>query len=286
MASGSVVFFLSIPDSPDNFLDMKQQLTRRFPMRSTFRAASVLATACAFSLVTIGCGKDAEPSKSATPSATPPAALPAKATAPVVENKDGGKQVTATATATVNVAPKPTETAGADPAKVRLDGTTPGDLVPAFVAAGTQSGAPATLDSHKPGAVTVYTIGSTSCPYTNKYAGKMGEVEAAYAPKGVKFVWLYSNRTESDADKTAWHAEKKLGGLFVIDKDAAIARALAAERTPEIVVTSADGTIVYRGAIDDGAGDPKRAKAQYLSDALDATLSGKEVTTPATTPAG
>jgi hypothetical protein len=114
----------------------------------------------------------------------------------------------------------------------------------------------------------------------------MKDIETAYTSKGVKFVWLYPNRSESDADKQAWHAEKGLAGNFVIDRDAAIAKALGVERTPELVVTSADGTITYRGAFDDGAGDPVRAKSEHLKDALEATLAGKPVAVSRTTPAG
>ena len=179
--------------------------------------------------------------------------------------------VTATATATVTL---------------KTVGTSPGKLVPKFTATGTTGGAAASLDSQAPGAVTVYCVGSTTCPYTNKYAAKLQSIESAYAGQAVTFVWLYPNRQESDAEKTAWHAEQKLGGLFVLDKDAAITKSLAAERTPEMVVTAADGTIAYRGAIDDGNGDPKRANVEYLRAAIDSTLAGQPVEVTETTPAG
>ncbi|MCE9635251.1 MAG: redoxin family protein [Planctomycetes bacterium] len=182
--------------------------------------------------------------------------------------------------------PAPSAVAADDDVNMQVEGTTPGDLIPAFTSKGSSGGVATTLASQAPGAVTVYCVGSTECPYTNKYAERLQEIEAAYTAKGTKFVWLYSNRTESDARKAEWHAEKKLGGLFVIDGDAAIARALGASRTPEIVVTDAKGTITYRGAVDDGGGDPKRAKIQYLTDAIDATLTGKAVENAATTPAG
>ena len=180
------------------------------------------------------------------------------------------------------------ETAGAEgpEEKVQLDGTTPGDLIPMFTASGTTGGKPAAVASQTPGAVTVYCVGSTTCPTTKQYAAKLREIETGYAPKGVQFVWLYSNRAESDEEKTAWHAEKGLAGVFVIDRDAAIAKALGAERTPELVLTAANGTITYRGAIDDGSGDPKRATIEYLRNALDATLAGKPVEVSVTVPDG
>lgn len=179
-----------------------------------------------------------------------------------------------------------TPAAPAKPA-ARVEGTTPGELVPKFAVEGTAAGAKApAFDSQAPGQVTVYCVGSTTCPYTNKYAEKLQQIEEGFAGKPVRFVWLYSNSTEPDADKTKWHAEKGLAGVFVIDRGAVAAKALGAARTPELVVTSADGTITYRGAIDDGSGDPKRAKVEYLRDAIDATLAGRPVTTTVTQPAG
>lgn len=165
-------------------------------------------------------------------------------------------------------------------------GILPGELIPAFTAEGTAGDASRSVASQEPGAVTVYCAGSTKCPITNAYAERMQQIESTYTEKGVQFIWIYPNRTETDDAKTAWHAEKDLAGTFVIDRDASIAKVLEIKRTPEIVVTAADGTITYRGAIDDGKGKPSRAEVPWLANALDATLAGEPVAVEKTVPAG
>jgi hypothetical protein len=180
-----------------------------------------------------------------------------------------------------------TDTAASEPAPAKAaEGTTPGERVPNFTVKGTTDGKETTVPSSSPDAVTVYCVTSSACPTTRAYADKLRDIETSYTPKGVRFVWLYPNRSESDADKAACHAERKLGGVFSVDHGAAAAKTLATDHTPEMVVVGKDGRIAYRGAIDDGEGDPKRAKQEGLKDALDATLAGKAVQVTSIPPAG
>jgi hypothetical protein len=62
---------------------------------------------------------------------------------------------------------------------------------------------------------------------------------------------------------------------YLYDEPQALARALGAERTPEVFLFDGERRLAYHGAIDD-ARDETAVEQQYLRDALDAVLSGQE----------
>ena len=67
------------------------------------------------------------------------------------------------------------------------------------------------------------------------------------------------------------------GDAVVMDKGGAVTQLLSGEKTPEYIVVNGAGVITYRGGLDDTKGNWKDPKAkQFLTDALDATLSGAE----------
>ena len=61
------------------------------------------------------------------------------------------------------------------------------------------SGSPVSFASLK-GDVTVVTFVSTDCPVSNAYNTRMNTIYKEYAGKGVKFIFVNSNRTETAAD--------------------------------------------------------------------------------------
>ena len=136
----------------------------------------------------------------------------------------------------------------------------------------------------KPGAVLVFT--GTECPIGNKYLPRLVELAKAYESKGIAFLGINSNASES-AEDVAKHAREH-GVTFPILKDAnnIVADLAQAERTCEVVVLDSRAVVRYRGAIDDqyGFGTSKPAPTRnYLTDALDAVLARKPVAV-ATTP--
>jgi hypothetical protein len=56
-----------------------------------------------------------------------------------------------------------------------------------------------------------------------------------------------------------------------------VARAFGATRTPEAYLFDADGKLVYHGAIDDNAREPRKVKKRYLESALKSVASGRSV---------
>lgn len=185
---------------------------------------------------------------------------------------------------------EPAKPGEAKPAAEVRSGTAPGDMLPSFSAKVFQvvdgKAVEADYDHAKTKGVRVYVVNSTTCPYSKKYAERMVQIETAYAAKGVTFVYTYPDRGETTEAKQEWHTSKGHKAPWIVDKGGPVTKHMAAGKTPEYVVVNADGVITYRGGIDDSMGAWKDAKAQYLTDALDATLAGKPVAVPETEAAG
>ena len=135
----------------------------------------------------------------------------------------------------------------------------------------------------QPGVVLAFT--GNDCPNSNKSIPRLVELAWRYEPRGIRFLGVNSNASETAADVAA-HAQA-YGIPFPVCKDPnnVVADSAGVERTCEVVVLDLRGVIRYHGAIDDqfGRGASKPAPTQnYLADALDAILDGKSVKVAAT----
>ncbi len=126
------------------------------------------------------------------------------------------------------------------------------------------------------GDLTIITFVATQCPVSNAYNERMAALYNDYAPKGAKFVFINSNRTEPAAE-VAEHARKN-GFPFPVYKDAdnVVADRFGAQVTPEVFVLDNAGVIRYHGSIDDSQ-IVARVSDQRLRNALDSLLAGKPV---------
>jgi peroxiredoxin len=129
----------------------------------------------------------------------------------------------------------------------------------------------------------------TECPIGNAYVPNLAELRKRYADKGVQFIGINSNLSDS-ASSVAKHAkEYKIAFPVLVDKDQAIADLFEAKRTPEVFVLDGQRNIRYRGRIDDRFGYLyKRAESrrQELEEALKELLAGKDVSVPETEAVG
>jgi peroxiredoxin len=123
---------------------------------------------------------------------------------------------------------------------------------------------------------------ATRCPYSNGYNGRMKDMAKDYAPKGVAFIGINSNKTEPAAE-VAEHAKKHEWSFPVVkDEGSKVADAYGAKRTPEVFLIDSKGKVVYHGRIDESYDEPDQVAEPDLKRALDAILAGKSVPKPET----
>jgi peroxiredoxin len=118
------------------------------------------------------------------------------------------------------------------------------------------------------------------CPYVQAWEGRMIAIQRDYADRGFRLVAVSSNdadRYPADSfDEMRARAEREGFNFdYLYDEEQAVARALGAERTPEVFLFDRDRRLVYHGAIDDSR-DDRSVTRHYLRDALDALLAGDE----------
>ena len=138
--------------------------------------------------------------------------------------------------------------------------------------------------------LTVYAFLSTECPISQQYVRRLAELHQRYGPSGVRFVALFTLRTDTPLRIRAFRSQYGLPFAGQPDPHVRLARQFRVRVTPEVVVMQSDGRIRYQGAIDDwySALGKHRTEAtqHYLRDALDALLAGKEVLAPKTDAVG
>ncbi|RYY31650.1 MAG: redoxin domain-containing protein [Chitinophagaceae bacterium] len=130
---------------------------------------------------------------------------------------------------------------------------------------------------------------SPECPLSINYTKPLNELASDYAGK-VKFIGIVPGKSYSATTVQEFVSEYKVGFDVYIDKEKRFTKAAKATITPEVVVFSTAGNIIYRGAIDDWAiaVGKKKQKAfnKYLNNAIQAFLLGKEISVKSTKPVG
>ena len=137
-------------------------------------------------------------------------------------------------------------------------------------------------------AVVVVFLG-TECPLAKLYGARLAEMEREYRDQGVAFVGIDSNQQDSLLEIGHFARTHKIDFPILKDATAAVADQFGATRTPEAFILGKDGSVLYRGRIDDefGIGFQRARDIRHdLAAALDETLAGKEVTTSSTEPVG
>jgi hypothetical protein len=128
------------------------------------------------------------------------------------------------------------------------------------------------------------------CPIANSYLPQINRLHEQFAPQGVEFVLVHADPATT-AEQARKHVEDYGIGLpMIVDSDHAWVRRAGATRTPEAVVFSPRGEILYRGRIDDryvGLGQKRPQPTTHdLQDALVAMVAGQGVKVPRTEAVG
>lgn len=126
----------------------------------------------------------------------------------------------------------------------------------------------------KNGAVIVFL--SAQCPVVKGYNARINQIAADYESKGIKFIGINSNSTESLEWVKSDAAEVGYKFPLLIDKGNILADKLGATVTPEAYFFDAKNVLKYHGAIDNDRSG-KGITDNYLRTAFDAALNGKAI---------
>ncbi len=117
------------------------------------------------------------------------------------------------------------------------------------------------------------------CPVTRKYVPTMKELAGRYGQKGVVWLAIDSTHYQTAEKRNEFIRKHEIPYPILVDKDGKVGRLYGAKTTPHMFIIN-KGKLVYAGAIDD------RGKRNYVAEALDAILAGKEVPLAKTRPFG
>ncbi len=133
------------------------------------------------------------------------------------------------------------------------------------------------FDSHATEMPTAYVFVSGTCLWCDKYQERMAAAARTYGQKGIRFVMVYPMTKEPSADKQTWHKKAGFSAPLVDDADASIAKKLGITKTPEVVLASKEGEILFRGGIDDSPADASKVKSAHFANACEDLLAGRKV---------
>ncbi len=92
---------------------------------------------------------------------------------------------------------------------------------------------------------------TTDCPISNRYAPEIRRLSRAFADRGIRF-WLVYPVPADNPEKIREHLATFDYHLPAVrDRSLDLVGALEPTVTPEVAVIAGDGTMVYRGRIDD-----------------------------------
>lgn len=150
-------------------------------------------------------------------------------------------------------------------------------------------GSPQSLSDFDDASAVVVVFLGTECPLAQLYAPQLVRLFEQYAPRGVAFLGICSNRQDSLTKLQHYVERHRLPFPVLKDVGNVVADQFHAERTPEAFVLDRERVIRYCGRIDDKYGFQRAASYQRLEPrredvavALEELLAGREVSVPAT----
>lgn len=126
-----------------------------------------------------------------------------------------------------------------------------------------------------------------TCPYSKAYNERILALDKKYASKNIPVVVINSNdATISPGDSfdnmVKQAKDKKYSFPYLTDESQEVARNFGATNTPHVFVLAKHGNdfkVAYIGAIDNNTKDAKAADKKYVEDAVDAILTGSDIST-------
>lgn len=138
--------------------------------------------------------------------------------------------------------------------------------------------------------LTVFIFMSTDCPLCINYTKTITEISKEFGSRGVSFIPVYSGKYFTETDILKFHHDTNFELTGLLDPEFRLAIKLGATVTPEAVVISREGEILYSGAIDNWMYETGKKRSlitqKYLESALLQILSGKAADPRHTEPIG
>jgi peroxiredoxin len=132
----------------------------------------------------------------------------------------------------------------------------------------------------------VFFFVTTDCPLSNGYAPEMNRIAQTYASRGVLVYAVQGDTTIPDEDVRRHAHDYGYRFPALLDPRQILAHYTGATVTPEAVVLSPAGAVLYLGRIDNRVEDFGKVRVEAtefdLRDALDAVLAGRPVPHPRT----
>ena len=131
------------------------------------------------------------------------------------------------------------------------------------------------------GKVKVVVFTCNQCPFAKAFEPRIIDLANKFAQQGVKLYAVNPNDDAKYAEETLANMKARAEAKnyrfpYLKDGDSSIARAYGARVTPHVFVVDGQGTVRYRGYVDDSA-KPEERKTTGLSDAIGALLNGREI---------
>ena len=135
----------------------------------------------------------------------------------------------------------------------------------------------------------VLAMTSSTCPVSKRYLASLVALDRQLGEKGLTLILVNPYASEKPEEIRAQLAAAGYKGLYVLDQDLKLSRALGARTTTEVFLLDPTRTLLYRGALDDQYGtnyNRETARRRYLQDAVADLLGGRAVATAATSAPG
>jgi len=133
---------------------------------------------------------------------------------------------------------------------------------------------------------TVLLFVATECPNSNTYAPALARMYKEFSSRGVQFFGVYSDPADNAAAVQKHDADYQIPYTALLDPNHSLASETGARSTPEAVILSPAGEVLYRGRVDDRFVDFGKTRFspahEDLREALDQLLAGQTVKNPVT----
>ncbi|MBN8554250.1 MAG: thioredoxin family protein [Deltaproteobacteria bacterium] len=137
------------------------------------------------------------------------------------------------------------------------------------------------LNDYQSSKVLVIAFTCNHCPYVQAYESRLNDLAQNYKSKGVSFVAINANDSQSHPDDSFPKMKERAKTLnfhfdYLHDESQAVAKSFNAACTPEFYVYDQQRKLRYHGRLDDNQKDIASVKKTYLKDAIEDLLVGKD----------